>query len=71
MTDQPYYEGWTHELWERSRYETAACWKRYGAEDDPTLATFTIEGDTVTFCFRDKVRFHDECEYRLLRLKPG
>ena len=71
MTDQPEREGWTHELWERSRYEAAARWQRHGGKHDPTLARVTIKGDAVTLCFRDKVRFHDERQYRLLRLKAG
>jgi len=55
----------------RSRYEETARWERHGDKDDPTLGYFLIEGDTVTLCFRNKVRFHDEEEYQLRRLAPG
>jgi len=71
MTDQSKYEGWTHELWLRCRFEETAPWQRHGDENDPTLARIEIEGDTITLCFNRKFRVHDEFEYRLPQLKPG
>ena len=72
MTDQEKYQGWTHELWQCSRCEETAEWERASDDDDdPALATFETEGDTVTFYFRDKVRFHDEWMYQLRPLAPG
>ncbi len=69
MTDP--YEGWTHEVWLRCRFEETARWQRQGDENDPTLARVDIEGDAITLCFNRKFRVHDEFECRLLRLKPG
>ena len=71
MTDPSQYEGWTHEVWLRCRFEETARWQREGDENDPTLACVETEGDAITLCFNRKLRLHDEFEYRFLRLKPG
>ena len=52
MTDRSHYEGWTHEVWLRCRFEETARWQRQGDENDPTLARVD-SGEPVQYCFPD------------------
>ena len=49
MTDRSQYEGWTHEVWLRCRFEETARWQRESDENDPTLACVEIEGDAIPY----------------------
>ncbi len=77
---------YTHELWYRSAVdEDDLEWRRCEDEDvewnedlteykligmSPVVARVETDGQTVTFKFQLKIRFHDEGEYQLRPIKP-